>query len=52
MNYKIKIYSVSDSVIFKNITIKDVYVDGKKVEDVNGFDLCIDERTENLKLFE
>ena len=50
-NFKIKVRSVKDDVVFDNITISNVSLNGEKVVSAERFDMDIDERIENIKIF-
>ena len=47
-NFKIKVRSVKDDVVFDNITISNVLVNGEKVVSAERFDMDIDERIERF----
>lgn len=51
-NFKVKVFSDDPNNSFENICISNVYINGKKVESMDGFDACIDERLKNCKLFD
>ena len=51
-NFKVKVYSDDPNNSFENIIISNIYVNGEKVTNTDKFDLCIDERLKNCKLFE
>lgn len=51
-NFKVKVFSDDPENSFENITISNIYVNGEKVTNTDKFDLCIDERLKNFKLFE
>ena len=48
--FMIEIETFDENVNFKNISINEVTVNGKKA-DINDFDVCIKSKIENLKLF-
>ena len=48
--FMIEIQTFDKNVNFKNISINEVAVNGKKA-DINDFDVCIKSKIENLKLF-
>jgi hypothetical protein len=49
-NLKVKIYSETENVAFKNISIIDLTVNGKKIGNLDGFEAYIDEKTKGLSI--